>query len=1225
MKKNLLILVLCGLLFACAVLLCGCFGLFGNGNTTNDGKVALSEKNVVSYPSDGTHTYQYTGEEITVYNDVVINKPDNTDDVPNWMFDFAYENNVKVGTATVTITANDYNRYYYGSVSFNFTIEKGEVSVNNMEELLYELQNDNVYRLTARFNVDFDQKEVVIKQGVTLVVPILNNPTLFVVSGKLVNNGTIETAQVNSHYTGPFEFVNNGEIVNNGEMVANTQISFCNNGAFTNNGKFTVTDGEYTIFAKDNAIPNVYQTDGKSATQYVRTPLTAENVQLSFYSTVYKESHWENRPNVSLTYNGETYNSTFTKEYRDYDHAGTAYVDVTVGQWDYHFYGSVAVPYQITKATVRVKNVAEYNKYLATGNYGTFTSPDGFEIFSGEEMVIGEDVEFNTSSFFVYGSLQNNGTIVTTSAFILSKNGTLINNGSITTIRGSFSAPMVNGEKAQFVINGNAYFYHQLVNKGTFTVTPSDYALIEVASDYGIENSGTFTFDGEIVCHTLDVFSNSGTFVNTDTVWSNIELPNDFTNVIVKRQLTLNDVTLETAAHTYDGAAKPAVVTFATALTQGQYKISYTYDGTYSSSTTAPVNAGKITVTIQIVNEKTVYLYNSKVNVPYEILRAEIGVATAQQLYDASDNDNYYRVYLTSDITFTKAKNAYGNTSYLRVAKGVELDTNGYRLTIGSTDSASVYNYGKIFNSFVAQYPANFTPTVSDCGIYLSSSSMYNYGAIVNNNLFYVDTNSTFSQGEGSSIENHGLMYLTSLLSDVAEVVNDGQIYERENLKYLKDNRTRVTLDRWEWEYIAEALYPQLMLFDKNGDPVEITEDRFSIVTKNDVPNRLCVLVVTALDEFDQLFYGSCTLSININKSVAKVSDMQSLITATQDSNYLGYEIVAGFALSSNVTLLSGTFLDLGLFGFTGYSANYVVDCTSGAEIRVSVADVNRLATYLPVADRITFVGDITEEISVSVTFKSATMGVINGLTPFKKSFNSLTIDLNGHYVGGQIRIDNEYSPTRGYFAFNVVDLSADKTGQLGSGTLSHGLVLASATRMDCTLTGVTIGGMELQKSTHLTATGCTFVTTATTGNARSAYYCAYHGVGTSNGNNVDAVFTNCTFKGAVGAYLEYGHNTFISCDIYANGAYSKQGDWGSAILLNRNNASLNIDMGNFRSVNGYCVELVNKVEGNKASVKITSRTNTGTDEGSDATGKWTCGQSKKVNNYALFTTVDSL
>ena len=672
MKKNLLILVLCGLLFACAVLLCGCFGLFGNGNTTNDGKVALSEKNVVSYPSDGTHTYQYTGEEITVYNDVVINKPDNTDDVPNWMFDFAYENNVKVGTATVTITANDYNRYYYGSVSFNFTIEKGEVSVNNMEELLYELQNDNVYRLTARFNVDFDQKEVVIKQGVTLVVPILNNPTSFVVSGKLVNNGTIETAQVNSHYTGPFEFVNNGEIVNNGEMVANTQISFCNNGVFTNNGKFTVADGAYTILTNDNALPNVYQTDGEPATQYVRAPITAEYVQLSFYSAVYKESAWENRPSVSLTYNGEKYDGQFSKDYRDYDRAGTAYVDVTMGQWDYHFYGSVAVPYEITKASIRVKNLDEYNKYVATGNYDTFTTLDGFNLPSNETMVIGEGIEFHTSYFNVYGSLKNDGTIVTTALFRLSDKGSLVNNGVITVPEGSFYAPILNGENAQFTVNGYANFYHQLVNKGTFTVTSSSYSLIEVAPNYGIENSGSLTFNCEIVCHTLDVFSNSGTFVNTDTVWSNIELPSDFTKVIVKRQLTLDDITLETNTHTYDKTAKPAVVTFATPLTQGQYSVSYTYEGSSSSTTTAPVNAGKITLTIQIVNEKTVYLNKSSVTVPYEILRAEIGVDTAQKLYDASNNDNYYRVYLTANVTFDGAKNAYGNTTTtLTVAKGV--------------------------------------------------------------------------------------------------------------------------------------------------------------------------------------------------------------------------------------------------------------------------------------------------------------------------------------------------------------------------------------------------------------------------------------------------------------------------------------------------------------------------------------------------------------------------
>ena len=1270
MKKRWLIWVVVTMLAVLAAGLVGCKGLFGGlfGESDSwDGKqVSLSKDHFYSTPHTGALAYSYTGEPITVERDVIIYTPDKSKRVDNSLFEFTYTNNVNVGKAKVKITAKAENEYYFGSVEFEYDIAKGAVIVTTAEELVKELKGDNVYRITVNGNFEL-QEELTVKEGVTLTInPASSGERHVKVGAKLTNNGTIELGGT-PYYYGSVNFYINDRLINNGSITVGEQAYFYNAGTVQNNGSMKTTASRYSIYTNGGEIENFLDMNGNAAKQTVRHQVAAENIQLHREYVVYSENHNYNQITFDFVVDGKSRFVMYSKEYREYDHAGTGYIDITIGPTDEYFYGTLTLPYEIQKASTTVRTVAELKEYASTGNYGTFTAVD-FTVEEGESLTLAEDAVFYTSRLYVSGTLINNGTIyvqstssasvlpgyfyvnydtsgtghfenngtVSARSFSVLKNGSAINRGTITAGWVSLQDHFTNEAGAQLTATSDSYLYGRLVNKGTIEMTAQTYLTVgqRDSTMEGIDNSGSMRIEGDIVCRSLDEFNNSGTFVNTGTVYSYIALPTDFVNVVVKRQLVKEDIVIEGGMPTYDGTAKPVTFAQDTGLTAGQVYIEYIYEDA-QPTTTAPVNAGKMTLLIRVKDERTKYF--AAVNatdergilrdVPYEILHAERGVSTAQDLYDYGNNENYARLYLENDIVFSSAKTeiAKQTTYSFRVAKGVVLDTNGHILSlefvVGGRDPY-VSNYGTILNSKLKSYPVNFEPTLADCGLVFKKASLYNYGTLVNNNLVHFDRNSSLVEQEGSKIENHGIMYLAGLLSERTELINDGKIYEREKIDDLYKDRTRVDLEYWVADYNAQEHCPEVYLYDRGGRLVDTQDSsRFEISAFNDVTLRLCTVYLTALDNFDKEFCGGCALSINIVKSVAKVADINALDTATKDSNYIGYELVESFKLNKNITIPAGTFLDLGNYDFSQLF-DYQVDMTSGAELRVSVDTMDKFKKYIYVADKITFVGDISDEGLTSITFNASVMGKISGYTPFNKLYESVTIDLNGHSMGGQLSILNQYNPhinTTRYFVMNIVDTSEGKTGRLGRAGTKHALSVGAPTAMYLNLTDVTIGGLELYYTVYCTAKNSTFETESISGNTRAAYYC-----GQNSNNNVQAVFEKCTFKGAVGAYVTCAKHIFRDCSITANGSSGTTGNWYSAILINDNYAKVGIDGGNLTSINGYCVEINNMYEVNRASIEITKRSNINSDAGSDESGRWSCGQGMKVNN-ATYIIVDAL
>lgn len=1277
MKKKLLTVLFGVMLVACIMLLSGCFlsGLFGDGGNGGDGgwdgkKVALSKDNFVYGFADGLRTYYYNGSPITVENDVMINTPDNRQRVPLNLFEFTYENNVNAGKATVTVTAKDDNQYYYGSVKFDFTIEKGVATVNSAEQLIAELNGDNVYQIDVIDRVNLEDAELTVKEGVTLNVKSTDQFNfVFELCGKLVNNGTINV-QGSKYSSTAIKFVNDGEIVNNGTISVNGYTNVYNSGKLENNGEFTVNQNLSRIYTNEE-IANVPDDPRFPSAQRIRQKISAENVKLGFTSTYFSENEADNKPTYLLQLDDRTRYVIHTYEYSNFDRAGTAYLDISVDRLDEWFYGNVTVEYEIKKGLANVNSVDELLTLQATGNYGgfyaddltvaeneTLTLEEGNKLTAYELRVLGKlvnngeitvAVKAGSNSYvsgYLYvnyhnadsaGRLENNGTISALN-FVLCKKGSVANFGEIT-VNGSaasLQATFENEQNAKLTVKNDFRLFGKLINKGTVNVAVGEYALIEKVegAESGLINSGTLKIDGDVVCRSLDEFVNSGVIENSGTVWSYVELPSGFTNVVLKRQITHDDVILENSAPIYDGTGKPAILSQETGLKVGQYRVEYTYEGEDGGTSAAPVNAGKIKLFIQITDERTKYFaakdrYDERGtlnDVPYEIQRAELAITSTQDLRDYCGNVNYSRLYLVNDITFPSANDKYKN-SYFNIGKDVILDTNGYTLTLQHDSSISsstpqIINYGTLYNSKVGVYGQNYQPTEADCGIILKNASINNYGKLINNNLIHLDRYSNLSNQNNSKIVNHGIMYLTADLPEHTEVENDGVIYERENLDDLDSDRTRFVLEYWEVDYNGEEHTPSITLFNRHGEAVEVTDgSRFTVNYTNRVSDRTCYVSVIANDAWDKEYYGHGFVNINVKKGVAKVSSFNALSKATQDSNYIGFELTESFMLYDGATIPAGTFLDLGLFSLR-YNGSCKLNFAVGAELRVTVDSADRLLNYLYVADRLTLAADLTDESVMNVEFTTSAMGKLGQYSLFNKLYEGTTIDLNGHYVGGSLKLVNNYNPhinTTDYYVMNIVDTSVDKTGRLGSGAQYHGLDVTGNTPMYLKLNGVKVGGLALARTVYLTASNCEFATTAASGDARAAYYC-----GTTYNNNVKAEFEKCSFSGAVGAYLTIGHHLFRSCNVNANGSYV-EGENGSAIIIKSNSAYAGIDGGNFHSDSGYCVEILNRLQVNYADIEITRRTNTDSGEGSDQNGRWSCGKSSKVNDSSQYAQVETL
>ena len=1260
MKRKILIVLFVATIVACTILLVGCnLGGLGGDGGWNGQKVALAEEHFFHGFVGGLRTYFYNGSPIRVEDDIMINTPDNRTRVDNDLFDFTYTNNINVGKATVTVTAKEENPYYYGSVKFEFTIDKGIANVTTSAQLIAELNGDNVYQINVLGDVDLGNAQLTVKQGVYVYIQpntATQSPRVFRLSGSFTNNGKIVLEDSKSSYS-PTEFITSGLFVNNGEIALGDNCALYNSGQFTNNNKVTLASNSANVYTNDVEIANVLKGSGQPATQHVRAQIAEENVKLTFTSTYYNEDAEKNKPIILIQVDGYTRYAQYTYNYRNFQNAGTAYVDIVMDAHDTNFYGNITVPYEIKRTMTRAQSVEQITALQATGNYDKFYG-EQFTINAGESLTLNEGILLEVNMLYVFGRLVNDGEVrvyaepgskfsvtgylyvnnqqesgagqlenngkLTTRHLLTYPNGSVTNSGKMTVDEGecTISATFTNTQNATLTVNSDLKLLGRLINHGEITITTQSYMLIDNLDSQtnGLENTGRIKIDGEVVCRSLDSLTNSGAIENTDTVWTYVALEG-FSNVVVKRQITLADVVFTNATPVYDGTAKPAIFAEESGLKEGQYTVKYAYEGKDASSA-APINAGRLKLVITITDERTKYFCAQNDNdemgilrdVDYEILRGEIAISTDKQLCLNAQDSNYARVYLIADVAFSMVSiyTSTGQEIYydVTIVDGLTLDTNGYTLTFKSP--SSLINNGTLLNSKAGAYGQDFHPTRADCGIVVQGGAkIVNNGVIVNNNIMLFAPRGHLQHGEHSRIENTGQIYLVDLLPDEVDVTGSGQIYQRENLSTLQDDKTRVTLEYWEVEFTGQEFFPAVTIYSKNGLPVDVTEDRFTVRYTNMVQERRCSVSVAVADEFDEEFYGSANLDLTILKSVANVGTMEAFAEAASSPNYLGYRLTASFSLNKSVVLPAGTFLDMQSFSISTNSTIYKVDLTSGAQLWVSADSNDRLLNYLRVADKITITDDFVVEVAGYVSFSAQTMGkyTSNASSPFTKHYLGLTIDLNGHSVGGWLNVQNKYSPDNDYFALSVIDTSPDKTGRLGSGDQYHGLNVDGQTPLYVNMDGVKVGGLALSGTVYLTATGCQLETTFAGRYSSAAYYC-----GGSSGENITATFTNCVFSGYSGVYVDGGSHVFVNCDISAHGEYVSR-QTGSALLINGYGVRVGVDGGSLHSVNGYCMEITYQPE-NTADVQITTRTDV---------GQWTFGKDQAISNPLWYESVEDL
>ncbi len=126
-------------------------------------------------------------------------------------YNVTYKNNVNVGTAKVTVSANENSTLLKGSATRSFSITRVNKTVSNYAELVEALQDSNYTTIYCNGNINIPANETLtIDQGKTLNIGVFNLDN----NGTLINNGNLV---LNYKQTGV------GTITNNGLITANVK------------------------------------------------------------------------------------------------------------------------------------------------------------------------------------------------------------------------------------------------------------------------------------------------------------------------------------------------------------------------------------------------------------------------------------------------------------------------------------------------------------------------------------------------------------------------------------------------------------------------------------------------------------------------------------------------------------------------------------------------------------------------------------------------------------------------------------------------------------------------------------------------------------------------------------------------------------------------------------------------------------------------------------------
>ncbi len=563
-----------------------------------------------------------------------------------------YENNIDVGTATVTVTALPFSKSLIGERILTFTIEQAECVVRDERALLDAVGNLNygkIFCYATMLSADLllpDGQELVLcgstvkSSGDWTIDGTLSveEDTTWTHSGDLKIGGSVSTAGT-TYFT--------GTVTNSGTLFSGAQIynraymknrgtletagAFYNEGTLVNQGT-AVNGGKFYQFPQgslssdtpfDNA-GTAYLDEENSAFAdgyVIRERIGADNTSLDRYEFTYDGS--EQKPRVvfgdgsvrvphSVLY---SYSPDGIREEAPV-RAGTVYLTVSVSGKSEQYCGTYTLTYRILRASATFTDREELEAILYSVNHDT-------AIASGE-IVLDEDV-----------------TVETGKSLIVPEGADLINAASLTVL-------------------GNAEISGRYCEREGAKTNVADGASFRVDGETYFNGASPAGVSGEGKIFVRIPLSEAAT----------VGFP-------------------ESVIYSADGTPRPKVdlrTEEIELISHDEYRTSYV-NADDATLTDAPA------VAVSTAYDFSPHCYGSRRD-NYQILPAEISVSTFEQLLDAvnshredADFGNYSLITLTQHITH------YNQTLdhiTLRVAENTTLMLGNYSLNL--YDGGAPYN-----------------------------------------------------------------------------------------------------------------------------------------------------------------------------------------------------------------------------------------------------------------------------------------------------------------------------------------------------------------------------------------------------------------------------------------------------------------------------------------------------------------------------------------------------
>lgn len=292
------------------------------------------------------------------------------------------ENNVNAGTATAKITATECSRFYYGSRTFTFTVNRANIQTATENEFRNALKNPNYREITFTPKNDTSiDLEILPDVTVNLSKCNVGNLVLGKNSALNFNGGSGLSIANSSDYTALLE--ENAQL----NVSGRSRI-----GNVTGSGRFNVNaDGEAYFFAfadrPDGAINNNgaiyadFNLDGVtgSGQSVVRRPLSDNDCAVN------DVRYTGERLSADVSF-GNISEQVYSVQYKTADadewssaapiERGNYRAKITFTDASKHYNGSYEFAFAVVKGIASVSNANELNAAMDSGNYDVYKIAD---------------------------------------------------------------------------------------------------------------------------------------------------------------------------------------------------------------------------------------------------------------------------------------------------------------------------------------------------------------------------------------------------------------------------------------------------------------------------------------------------------------------------------------------------------------------------------------------------------------------------------------------------------------------------------------------------------------------------------------------------------------------------------------------------------------------------------------------------------------------------------